>query len=66
MELLKYRDCAEAYPNNGISGASCLRLCFGRKLSCPYGQKIETAQRRQLSNLFGLGRALHNKLAVGA
>jgi len=39
---------------------------FGVVTSTPYGQKIETAQRRQLSNLFGLGRALHNKLAVGA
>ena len=25
----------QVYPNNGIGGASCLRLCFGRKLSCP-------------------------------
>jgi len=40
----------------------------GAEVRCEdaYGQKIETAQRRQLSNLFGLGRALHNKLAVGA
>ncbi len=35
-----------------------------RKL--PYGQKIETAQRRQRSNIFGLGPVLHNKLAVDA
>ena len=26
----------------------------------PYGQKIETAQRRQCSNIFGLGPVLHN------
>jgi hypothetical protein len=32
----------------------------------PYGQKIETAQRRQRSNIFGLGPVLHNKLAVDA
>jgi hypothetical protein len=32
----------------------------------PYGQKIETAQRRQRSNIFGLGPVLHNKLAVYA
>ena len=32
----------------------------------PYGQKIETAQRRQCSNIFGLGPVLHNKLAVDA
>jgi hypothetical protein len=32
----------------------------------PYGQKIETAQRRQRSNIFGLGPMLHNKLAVDA
>jgi hypothetical protein len=32
----------------------------------PYGQKIETAQRRQRSNIFGLGQVLHNKLAVDA
>jgi hypothetical protein len=31
-----------------------------------YGQKIETAQRRQRSNIFGLGPVLHNKLAVDA
>lgn len=31
-----------------------------------YGQKIETAQRRQRSNIFGLGPMLHNKLAVDA
>jgi hypothetical protein len=30
----------------------------------PYGQKIETAQRR--SNIFDLGPVLHNKLAVDA
>jgi hypothetical protein len=30
----------------------------------PYGQKIETAQRRQ--RIFGLGPVLHNKLAVDA
>src|SRR5713101_1606382 len=28
--------------------------------------KIETAQRRQRSNIFGLGPVLHNKLAVDA
>lgn len=28
--------------------------------------KIETAQRRQRSNIFGLGPMLHNKLAVDA
>jgi hypothetical protein len=33
---------------------------------CPYGQKIETAQRRQRSNIVGLGPVLHNKLAVDA
>src|SRR5258708_7245614 len=32
----------------------------------PYGQKIETAQRRQRSNIFGLWPVLHNKLAVDA
>jgi len=32
----------------------------------PYGQKIETAQRRQRSNIFGRGPVLHNKLAVDA
>ena len=32
----------------------------------PYGQKIETAQRRQRSNIFGLGPVLRNKLAVDA
>ena len=32
----------------------------------PYGQKIETAQRRQRSNIFGIGPMLHNKLAVDA
>jgi hypothetical protein len=32
----------------------------------PYGQKIETAQKRQRSNIFGLGPVLHNKLAVDA
>jgi hypothetical protein len=32
----------------------------------PYGQKIETAQRRQRSNIFGLGPVLHNKLAADA
>jgi hypothetical protein len=31
-----------------------------------YGQKIETAQRRQHSNIFGFGPVLHNKLAVDA
>jgi hypothetical protein len=31
-----------------------------------YGQKIETAQRRQRSNIFGLVSVLHNKLAVDA
>jgi hypothetical protein len=36
------------------------------ELGCPYGQKIETAQRRQRSNIFGLGPVLHNKLAVDA
>src|SRR5258708_1941069 len=35
-------------------------------LATPYGQKIETAQRRQRSNIFGLGPVLHNKLAVDA
>jgi hypothetical protein len=35
-------------------------------LITPYGQKIETAQRRQRSNIFGLGPVLHNKLAVDA
>jgi hypothetical protein len=34
--------------------------------STSYGQKIETAQRRQRSNIFGLGPVLHNKLAVDA
>ena len=34
--------------------------------STAYGQKIETAQRRQRSNIFGLGPVLHNKLAVDA
>jgi hypothetical protein len=29
-------------------------------------KKIETAQRRQRSNIFGLGLVLHNKLAVDA
>jgi hypothetical protein len=29
-------------------------------------KKIETAQRRQRSNIFGLGPVLHNKLAVDA
>ena len=37
-----------------------------RRPSIPYGQKIETAQRRQRSNIFGLGPVLHNKLAVDA
>jgi transposase, IS5 family len=32
----------------------------------PYGQKIETAQRRQRSNIVGLGPVLHNKLTVDA
>jgi hypothetical protein len=32
----------------------------------PPHQKIETAQRRQRSNIFGLGPVLHNKLAVDA
>jgi hypothetical protein len=32
----------------------------------PYGKKIETAQRRQRSNIFDLGPVLHNKLAVDA
>jgi hypothetical protein len=36
------------------------------RLALPYGQKIETAQRRQRSNIFGLGPVLHNKLAVDA
>ena len=31
-----------------------------------YGQKIETAQRRQRSNIFGPGPVLHNGLAVDA
>jgi hypothetical protein len=38
----------------------------GRPDLSPYGQKIETAQRRQRSNIFGPGPALHNKLAVDA
>ena len=37
-----------------------------QKQRTPYGQKIETAQRRQRSNIFGLGPVLHNKLAVDA
>jgi hypothetical protein len=48
-------------------GHSAVRLP-GRTLFLwnPYGQKIETAQRRQRSNIFGLGPVLHNKLAVDA
>jgi integrase len=38
----------------------------GHARTIPYGQKIETAQRRQFSNFFGSGRVLHNKLAVDA
>jgi hypothetical protein len=37
-----------------------------RPMKTAYGQKIETAQRRQRSNIFGLGPVLHNKLAVDA
>jgi hypothetical protein len=37
-----------------------------RTRAISYGQKIETAQRRQCSNIFGLGPVLHNKLAVDA
>jgi type IV secretion system protein VirD4 len=66
----------------GRLGGSYLRhdgpehvLCFaptrsgkgvGLVIPTPYGQKIETAQRRQRSNIFGLGPVLHNKLAVDA
>jgi hypothetical protein len=39
---------------------------MGASSPTPYGQKIETAQRRQRSNIFGLGPVLHNKLAVDA
>src|SRR5712672_1519833 len=39
---------------------------FQLSVSISYGQKIETAQRRQRSNIFGLGPVLHNKLAVDA
>ena len=38
----------------------------GITVGAAYGQKIETAQRRQRSNIFGLGPVLHNKLAVDA
>src|SRR6267142_5839640 len=35
-------------------------------LIIPYGQKIETAQRRRVPTFVGLGPVLHNKLAVDA
>jgi hypothetical protein len=41
-------------------------VAHGADYRTPYGQKIETAQRRQRSNIFGLGPVLHNKLAVDA
>jgi hypothetical protein len=36
------------------------------QINISYGQQIGTAQRRQRSNIFGLGPVLHNKLAVDA
>jgi hypothetical protein len=47
------------------SSIGCTDIC-GSTNGTPYGQKIETAQRRQRSNIFGLGPVLHNKLAVDA
>ena len=35
-------------------------------ITIPYGQKIETAQRRRVPTFVGLGPVLHNKLAVDA
>jgi hypothetical protein len=50
----------------GLTALGLARIQFGFTMSSPYGQKIETAQRRQRSNIFGLGPVLHNKLAVDA
>jgi hypothetical protein len=47
-------------------GQRVLMLARLPAAAIPYGQKIETAQRRQRSNIFGLGPVLHNKLAVDA
>jgi hypothetical protein len=47
-------------------GKDALKRAQGGPNGIPYGQKIETAQRRQRSNIFGLGPVLHNKLAVDA
>ena len=49
-----------------ISVSRVISSLMGCNKCTPYGQKIETAQRRQRSNIFGLGPVLHNKLAVDA
>jgi hypothetical protein len=53
-------------PKNAIPMPAFRQQSYGEfsRLVIPYGQKIETAQRRQRSNIFGLGPVLHNKLAV--
>jgi putative intracellular protease/amidase len=57
----------DLYPNEDV--AKVLEYFWSREKvvgAISYGQKIETAQRRQRSNIFGLGPVLHNKLAVDA
>jgi hypothetical protein len=51
---------------SSLRGIGILAAALGGMNLTPYGQKIETAQRRQRSNIFGLGPVLHNKLAVDA
>jgi carbonic anhydrase len=50
----------------GLDAADAACSAGGQQSPIAYGQKIETAQRRQRSDIFGLGPVLHNKLAVDA
>ena len=67
MEVIDHPEAVSRPLKSAMEGSAAAPAARSARLNLtPYGQKIETAQRRQRSNIFGLGPVLHNKLAVDA